>query len=61
MPFSGGRLASPWWIGAFCVIAISAGILFLIPTVVGAVLALWLLVSIPVGVAVGHCALNRDD
>jgi hypothetical protein len=42
-------------------VLLAAAIVLLMPTLVGAMLALWLLLSIPIGIAVGHCALNSDE
>lgn len=61
MVIVGGSPARPLLIGALCLLVLAAGILLLMPTILGAMLALWLLVSIPIGIAVGHCALGRDD
>ena len=61
MAIVGGSPARPLLIGALCLLVLAAGILLLMPTILGAMLALWLLVSIPIGIAVGHCALGRDD
>ena len=61
MGIVGGSPARPLLIGALCLLVLAAGILLLMPTILGAMLALWLLVSIPIGIAVGHCALGRDD
>lgn len=61
MPVVVERPARPLLIGALCLVALAAVILLLMPTLLGAVLALWLLLSIPIGIAVGHCALNGDE
>ena len=61
MVIVGGSPARPLLIGALCLLVLAAGILLFMPTILGAMLALWLLVSIPIGIAFGHCALGRDD
>ncbi len=61
MPVVVERPARPLLIGALCLVALAAVILLLMPTLLGAMLALWLLLSIPIGIAVGHCALNGDE
>lgn len=32
-----------------------------VPTTFGAIVTMWLLLSNPIGIAVGHCALGRDE
>jgi hypothetical protein len=61
MPLVEERPAGPLVIGGVCLVLLAAAIVLLMPTLVGAMLALWLLLSIPIGIAVGHCALNRDE
>ncbi len=61
MPVVVERPAGPLLIGALFLVALAVVILFLMPTLLGAILVLWLLLSIPIGIAVGHCALNRDE
>lgn len=52
---------APLLAGAAVLIAIAGGIAMLMPDMFGTVVALWVAVSIPVGIAVGHCTLNRED
>ncbi len=61
MPVVVERPAGPLLIGALFLVALAVVILLLMPTLLGAMLVLWLLLSIPIGIAVGHCALNRDE
>lgn len=61
MPLVEERPAGPLVIGGVCLVALAAAIVLLMPTLLGAVLALWLLLSLPIGIAVGHCALDRDE
>jgi len=42
-------------------VAVAAAIVVLMPTLVGMGLALWLISSVPIGIAVGHLTLNRED
>lgn len=55
------RPAGPLVIGGVCIVLLAAAIVLLMPTLVGAMLALWLLLSVPIGITVGHCALSRDE
>ena len=48
MPVVVERPARPLLIGALCLVALAAVILLLMPTLLGAMLALWLLLSIPI-------------
>jgi len=48
-------------LAAVASIAVAASIALLMPATFGALLALWVAVSVPIGIAVGHCALNRED
>lgn len=51
----------PVALAAVASIAVAASIALLMPATFGALLALWVAVSVPIGIAVGHCALNRED
>ena len=61
MPLVEEMPAGPLVIGGICLVTLAAAIVLLMPTLLGAVLALWLLLSLPIGIAVGHCALDRDE
>lgn len=53
--------AGPLAMTAVALTAVAGGIAILMPTTFGTLLAVWVAISIPVGIAVGHCALDRED
>ena len=54
------RLPPLWW-GGLVLVVLAVAVWFVMPTTFGAAIALWLLLSVPVGIAVGHCSMNDDD
>ena len=58
------RVIDPSWLlamsGPPAVIAIAAGVLFMLPSTAINFLTAWLLASFPIGVLIGHCALNDE-
>jgi hypothetical protein len=61
MAVMGESLTGPLVIGGVALMLLAGLILLLMPTLFGAVLVVWLLVSIPIGIAVGHCVLGDDE
>lgn len=61
MPSSGVTKAAPIWLAMAVLVLIATVIVVLMPTMVGMGLALWLISSVPIGIAVGHLTLNRED
>ena len=48
-------------IGELVLSAVALAIVLLVPSGVGMALAVWVVASLPVGVALGHCTLNGDE
>lgn len=57
----GLRLGVPLALAALVLAVFVGGIALLMPATIGALLAVWVAISVPVGIAVGHCALDRED
>jgi len=60
---------SPFWggprtalgVGTLCLVGAAGATLVLVPVSLGLILGLWVVASVPLGRAVGHCALDRDQ
>lgn len=60
MPATGDSLAGPLMIGASLLVITIAIALNFLPTGVAMLIAAWMVLSVPVGIAVGHCALGEE-
>ena len=59
MAILGGRRTGPLCIGSVLSIMLVAFTLSQMPSFLVTLLVLWLLLSVPLGIAVGHCALEE--
>lgn len=57
----GLRLGGPLISAALALAVFVGGIALLMPATIGALIAVWVAISVPIGIAVGHCTLNRED
>ncbi len=60
MPTEKGRSAGLMLMGLPLLVVIASTILQVLPLKVAIILTVWTLLSLPLGIAVGHCALSED-
>ena len=56
-----GGVAVSLGAGVVCLLLTVLAVAQFMPGLLGTILLVWLAVSIPIGIAVGHCALSSDD
>lgn len=60
MPTLGDSFTSPLLIIASFLMAIAAISIHLLPNGIASLVAAWVIMSVPVGIAMGHCVLSEE-
>ncbi len=60
MPALGDSLAGPVLIGACLLVVTAASALHFLPSGIASLVAGWMVLSVPAGIAVGHCVLSEE-
>jgi hypothetical protein len=60
MPSEEGRSAGLMLMGLPILVVLTSTLMHVLPLKVAVLLTAWTLLSLPLGIAVGHCALSED-